>query len=192
MIKNFLDSDNETETTSASNTRSNVQLLGLSAEDDSILPKAPGSDSLAEDIKSENQVNTTSAEDVPDLTFGGLSEKRPVDPLNNAESIRMSGMAYSAAIALTSSIVFMLLLGWFADLMFGSSPWGIVVGILFGSVIGFIQFFRISSGIFRSPKHTEHTNIFSATQPESNSGESLTVQPEESNPESDEKQGSAL
>jgi F0F1-type ATP synthase assembly protein I len=48
-------------------------------------------------------------------------------------------------------MVFMLLLGWFADLLLGSSPWGIVAGIVLGSIIGFIQFFRITSQIFGKP-----------------------------------------
>ena len=37
----------------------------------------------------------------------------------------------------------MLILGWGADLLLGSAPWGIVGGIVLGSLIGFIQFFRI-------------------------------------------------
>ena len=43
----------------------------------------------------------------------------------------------------------MLVLGWGADLLFGSSPWGMVCGIVIGSLIGFIQFFRLSSQIFK-------------------------------------------
>jgi F0F1-type ATP synthase assembly protein I len=43
----------------------------------------------------------------------------------------------------------MLILGWGADLLLGSAPWGVVVGIVLGSVIGFVQLFRISSQIFK-------------------------------------------
>jgi F0F1-type ATP synthase assembly protein I len=32
----------------------------------------------------------------------------------------------------------------------GSSPWGIVAGIVLGSLIGFVQFFRITSQIFKN------------------------------------------
>jgi hypothetical protein len=71
------------------------------------------------------------------------------EPETMAETIRKSGLAYSAAIALFASVVFMLLVGWGADLLFGSSPWGIIVGIALGALIGFIQFFRITSQIFR-------------------------------------------
>jgi F0F1-type ATP synthase assembly protein I len=69
-------------------------------------------------------------------------------PDSVAETTRKSGLAFSAGIAFFGSIVFMLLLGWFADLLLGSSPWGIVIGIVFGSILGFIQFFRITSQIF--------------------------------------------
>jgi len=64
------------------------------------------------------------------------------------ETARKSGLAFSAGIAFFGSIVFMLFLGWLADLLLGSSPWGIVAGIVLGAIIGFIQFFRITSQIF--------------------------------------------
>lgn len=65
------------------------------------------------------------------------------------ETIRQSGLAYSAAIVLFVSVVFMLVIGWLADLLLGSSPWGIVGGIIIGAIIGFVQFFRITSQIFK-------------------------------------------
>lgn len=68
------------------------------------------------------------------------------------ETVRRSGLAWSAGIAFFGSVAFMLFLGWLADLLFGSSPWGIVVGIIFGAAIGFMQFFRISSQIFNNKK----------------------------------------
>lgn len=68
------------------------------------------------------------------------------------ESIRKSGLAYSAGIVFFGSVAFMLFLGWLADLLFGSSPWGKVGGIVLGSVIGFLQFFRITSQIFSNNK----------------------------------------
>jgi F0F1-type ATP synthase assembly protein I len=72
---------------------------------------------------------------------------------STADSIRKSGLAYTAAIAFFASVVFMLVIGWGADLLFGSSPWGIVIGIVLGSIIGFVQFFRINSQIFgKEPK----------------------------------------
>jgi|SRR5688572_6536953 F0F1-type ATP synthase assembly protein I len=75
-----------------------------------------------------------------------LSEGKP---LTVAETVRSSGLAWSAAIALFAAVIVMLIIGWGADLLFGSSPWGIVIGIVIGALIGFIQFFRITSEIFK-------------------------------------------
>lgn len=73
----------------------------------------------------------------------------PYKPQTKGEAIRGAGLAWSAGIIFFGSIVFMLILGWGADLLLGSSPWGIVGGIVLGSLIGFIQFFRISAQIFK-------------------------------------------
>lgn len=73
-------------------------------------------------------------------------------PESADETARQSGMAMSAGIVFFGSVVFMLFLGWIADVLLGTSPWGIVVGIVFGSIIGFIQFFRTSSKIFSSKR----------------------------------------
>jgi F0F1-type ATP synthase assembly protein I len=75
--------------------------------------------------------------------------KEPYEPQSKADAIRGAGLAWSAGIIFFGSIVFMLILGWGADLLLGSAPWGIVGGIVLGSLIGFIQFFRISSQIFK-------------------------------------------
>jgi len=71
------------------------------------------------------------------------------EPQSIAETVRQSGLAYSAGIALFAAVVFMMILGWGADLLLGTSPWGIVGGIVIGSVIGFVQFFRLTSQIFK-------------------------------------------
>ena|SRR5687768_1147993 len=67
------------------------------------------------------------------------------EPESMAETVRQSGLAWSAGIAFFAAVVFMLVLGWGADVLLGSSPWGIVGGIVIGSIIGFVQFFRITS-----------------------------------------------
>jgi F0F1-type ATP synthase assembly protein I len=64
----------------------------------------------------------------------------------------MAGLAWTAGIMFFGSIAFMLILGWLVDLLIGSSPWGIVAGIVLGSIIGFVQFFRINAEILRTPK----------------------------------------
>ena len=71
------------------------------------------------------------------------------EPESTAETVRQSGLAWSAGIAFFGAVVFMLILGWGADVLLGTSPWGIVGGIVLGSVIGFVQFFRLSSQIFK-------------------------------------------
>lgn len=72
-----------------------------------------------------------------------------IAPESPDETMRRSGLAYSAGIALFASVAFLTVLGWGADLLLGSSPWGLVAGIVLGAVIGFIQFFRITSQIFK-------------------------------------------
>ena len=79
-------------------------------------------------------------------------------PETMAETVRRSGLAYSAGIAFFASVVFMLIIGWGADLLLGSSPWGIVAGIVLGSIIGFVQFFRITSRIFKPQKGAPDPN----------------------------------
>ncbi len=73
------------------------------------------------------------------------------------ETIRKTGLAWSAAIVLFASVAFMMLFGWFADFVFGTKPWGIVVGIVVGATIGFVQFFRTTSQILRPPKSEINT-----------------------------------
>lgn len=70
-------------------------------------------------------------------------------PESTAETVRRTGLAWSAGVAFFGAVVFMLIIGWGADLLLGTSPWGIVGGIVLGSIIGFVQFFRISSQIFK-------------------------------------------
>jgi F0F1-type ATP synthase assembly protein I len=78
-------------------------------------------------------------------------------PETPSENARRSGLAWSAGIVFFSSIAFTLLLGWIGDLLLGTSPWGLVGGIVLGSIMGFIQFFRITSQIFKSKN--EHSGI---------------------------------
>jgi F0F1-type ATP synthase assembly protein I len=70
-------------------------------------------------------------------------------PPTAGETIRMSGLAWSAGIMLFGSIAFLTVIGWFADLLIGSSPWGVVAGVVVGSVIGFVQLFRINAEILK-------------------------------------------
>ena len=100
-------------------------------------------------------VNRTRSNEVTTLFEDPENEKEKEDfilsdaPAESAgETARRSGLAFSAGVAFFSAVVFMLILGWLADLFFGTSPWGIVVGIVLGAIIGFVQLFRVSSQIF--------------------------------------------
>jgi len=73
-------------------------------------------------------------------------------PESSAESARNMGLGYAAGITFFATIAFMLFLGWGADVLLGSKPWGMVGGIVLGSIIAFIQFFRITSRIYDKPK----------------------------------------
>lgn len=75
-----------------------------------------------------------------------LSEAKPE---TNAEIIRRSGIAWSMGIAFFASVVFTMILGWGADLLLGTAPWGVVAGIVLGALVGFMQIFRLSSQTFR-------------------------------------------
>ncbi len=109
-------------------------------------PTADGGKSIAPDTDDWKQ-DTAAGSERPEKYV--ISEAIPE---SLAETTRKSGLAWSAGIVFFGSVVFMLVLGWFADLLLGSSPWGIVGGIVLGSIIGFIQFFRITSQIFGAPK----------------------------------------
>ncbi len=103
------------------------------------------------------------SESTPDEPFT-ISNSQPE---SMAETVRRSGLAYSAGIAFFASVVFMLVIGWGADLLLGSAPWGIVGGIVLGSVIGFVQFFRITSRIFRpETDNTTPKSLFDRNDPQ--------------------------
>lgn len=105
------------------------------------------------------------AEFIPESNAARASEKVSVtskdfQPESRAETLRKSGLAWSAAIALFGSIVFMMILGWFADTFLDSSPWGITTGILIGAIVGFVQFFRMTSQIFsQKPSEFEQVSL---------------------------------
>jgi F0F1-type ATP synthase assembly protein I len=66
---------------------------------------------------------------------------------STGEEARKSGLAYSAALALFASVVVLLGVGYVVDLYLNSSPWGMVIGIILGSVVGLYQFVRITNQI---------------------------------------------
>lgn len=80
-------------------------------------------------------------------------------PPTAEESTRMSGLAFTAGIAFVSSVAFMLVLGWLVDTFIGTGPWGIVGGIVLGSIIGFVQFFRLNSQILKNSNTSQPTSF---------------------------------
>lgn len=124
MIKNLLDDDDEPqpEPPTAPSRPAKKEVIGLFDSDDAG-NASPG----------------------PDEPFT-LSR---FEPESIAETARRSGLAWSMGVVFFSAVAFMLVLGWGADLLFGSSPWGVVLGVVLGALIGFIQLFRLSSQIFK-------------------------------------------
>lgn len=76
------------------------------------------------------------------------------------ETVRRSSIAYSLGIAFFVSVTFCMLLGWLADWLLGSRPWGLVGGIVLGSVLGFVQFFRMSSQMYKSDNGQAYKPLF--------------------------------
>jgi F0F1-type ATP synthase assembly protein I len=76
----------------------------------------------------------------------------PYTPEQPWEAERRTGLAWSAGIAFFGSVAFCLFIGWIADWVLGTSPWGMIGGIIVGAVLGFVQFFRITSQIFITKK----------------------------------------
>lgn len=70
-------------------------------------------------------------------------------PETEGETVRKSGLAYAAAFTLFSTVAVLLGAGYLLDRWLGSSPWGIVGGIVLGSVVGLYQFVRITSRIYK-------------------------------------------
>jgi F0F1-type ATP synthase assembly protein I len=56
-------------------------------------------------------------------------------------------LAYAAGLVLFTSVVTLMGAGYLFDLWLMSSPWGIVGGIVLGTVVGFYQFIKITNQI---------------------------------------------
>lgn len=55
------------------------------------------------------------------------------------EGVRTSGPAASASYSLIGAIILLGGIGYAVDSWRGSSPWGLVVGLVFGLIVGFYE-----------------------------------------------------
>lgn len=166
MIGKFL--EDEQSNSAVKSESSQPQTEETNSADVFSLPKSQASDSQnpeAENINQteikEEQPATINLENYtvapPDaLVPANIQAENKTETLTEttAETVRKTGLAWSAATVLGGSVVFMMIIGWFFDLVFGSKPWGIVGGIVLGAIVGFIQFFRITSQIFKNDNNS--------------------------------------
>lgn len=171
MIKSLLDADENPPTGTKviiEDTTVGLPTATSDAEKNSIRQAAENEDILeipplvgdAQNVREAAEAPVDTASFSPaDETFALHSKREKTEPPlfqidykpeSQAETIRNSGLAYGAAITLFASVVFMMIIGWFADLLLGSSPWGIVGGIVLGSLVGFFQLFRMTSQILKN------------------------------------------
>lgn len=61
------------------------------------------------------------------------------------ESMRKSSVMYGAVLSLTFSIVACIIIGLVLDKWLNKSPIFVVVGVILGTIVGFVQFIRIVS-----------------------------------------------
>lgn len=73
----------------------------------------------------------------------------PAEAETPGETARKTGLALSAGMMLFGSVVVLMIFGYLADRFFNSYPKGLIVGIILGSLIGFFQFFRLTSQILK-------------------------------------------
>ncbi len=159
MIKNFLDADEDQNEP----TRTSADLSIFGGLNTEPAEKIPVPDQLDPFAASDFHIDPTpvvspQTEDQPHKP-ALHSELFPYTPPTAAESSRMSGLAFTAGIAFVSSVAFMLVLGWLVDTFIGTAPWGIVGGIVLGSIIGFIQFFRLNTQILKGSGSSQPTSF---------------------------------
>lgn len=133
-------------------TTTNIQQVEPLGEIETVVNPRPEQQTLFDE--SENFGDSMPANETEQVQV----KPKDYDPITTGESLRNSGMAWSAAIAFFGSVVFMMIMGWIVDTLLGTRPWGIVGGIVIGATIGFIQFFRITSQII-NPKPNDFQKV---------------------------------
>jgi F0F1-type ATP synthase assembly protein I len=159
MIKSLLE-DEENQPREAKPEIDNERIISAPIESFSETDEKQTAANISESNVEQTPANSFEKTDSKDVFNFNLVETLPTNvdkpmfqtdfkPESLATTARKSGLAYAAGITLFASIVFSMGLGWFADLLLGTSPWGMVGGIVLGSIIGFVQFFRITSQILK-------------------------------------------
>lgn len=160
MIKNFLDSDLPDPVEERTARTRETEVLGIFGMEPELGEPRPTEPAIELPKEEEPAYERREPAEPPAPTI-----LLPYEPPTAGESVRMAGLAWSVGITLFGSIVFMLVIGWLADTLLGTSPWGIVVGVVIGSIIGFVQLFRINREIFRrNAAPPETTTLFSAVE----------------------------
>lgn len=90
----------------------------------------------------ENEAEKEFEKDVKDGFY-----KPDKNPDSVGETNRKSGLAWGAVTVMVAAILLFLGIGWLADNYFHTSPLFLVVGVILGTIIGFYQFYKISSQI---------------------------------------------
>ncbi len=144
MIKNLINADDEATANGTVETERTNALVSLFDLSPATTEQASELKAAAESSGIDDSGNVEPKQAEPAIVI------EPFVPPSKVETIRRSGLAWSAGVVFFGSVGFMMILGWFADLLLDSAPYGLVVGIVLGSIIGFVNFFRITSQIFKN------------------------------------------
>ncbi len=179
MIKSILDNDEKADELKPGDdpTRSG-SILGLEREAPVVEPLDPFAItdhhiSSGRSTESRSEMPSKTADELTPVESTHTHREREYFSPTAAQTVRMSGLAWSAGIMFFGSVGFMLVLGWLVDTVLGSSPWGIVGGIVLGSIIGFIQLIRINTQILNTHSSAPRSLMdqAGADSPESNEAE---------------------
>jgi F0F1-type ATP synthase assembly protein I len=84
----------------------------------------------------------------------GKSDDGEKDRHSYFESLREYSPYLTLGFQLAASVVFFFLIGFWADKRLDASPWFKLLGLLLGTVGGFVKFFRTIAALDRKEKST--------------------------------------
>lgn len=184
MIKSILDNDEKADDLKpGDDPTSSGSILGLEREPSIVEPLDPFAItdhhiSSGRSTESRSEMPSKTADELTSVESTHTPREREYFSPTAAQTVRMSGLAWSAGIMFFGSVGFMLVLGWLVDTVLGSSPWGIVGGIVLGSIIGFVQLIRINTQILNPHSSAPRSLMDQAGADRQESNESqLTASP---------------